>query len=671
MPGYVHGQSNTMLQALREKMTGWIAIGIVVLLAVPFAFFGMEQYLFQSGASYVARVEAPPSWWRSAPDFWPVRKLAWNTETISVDDFRSAFEQQRQQTRIELGDAYDPRAFEAIENRRQVAESLVDQAVLRLAAQNRGIAVGDAQVAAQIQQFPAFQVDGQFNLERYQLALQTQVPPQSPRQFEAAIRESLQQSLLPVHVAESAFATTSQVDRLMVLLGERRDVEFAVMPAPEPDAGEVGDDEIQAWYDANQADFRAPETVSIEYVEIDGSAIEVEDMPSEEELRAHYAEQRARFAGDEERLASHILIEVPADADDATAREAEARARELAELARAEGADFAALAREHSDDFGSAESGGDLDWVEPGAMVPEFEQALFEMEEGEVSDPVRTDFGWHILQLRDIRGGEDAVSFEEVRDELARELSGSAREREWSELVGRVVEQAYRDPNSLEPAAAVGGFEVKRAGPFARGEGEGVVAHPAVQRAAFTESLIEDGTVSDPIEVDSNHSVLIRVTGHTPEQAMPLDQVRDEVIAAIRADRSARRVAAEADAIVARIEQGESLSAVAEEEGLAVQQVPGVPRGTPIPHPAAVDAYFAADVPEEGSATAGQVQLDDGSIVVFAVTAVTPGDPAEAMEQEREMLRQQLTMLAGNDSAAALVRALRARMKVSVIEAQL
>src|SRR5690554_6630418 len=671
MPGYVHGQSNTMLQALREKMTGWIAIGIVVLLAIPFAFFGMEQYLFQGGANYAARVEAPPSWWRSAPDLWPVRKLAWNTETISVEDFRRAFEQERQQTRIQMGDDYDPRAFEAIENRRQVLEGLVDQAVLRLAARNRGIAVGDAQVAGQIQQFAAFQVDGQFNLERYQMALQTQVPPQSPRQFEAAIRESLEQSLIPVQVAESAFVTPSQLDRLMVLLGERRDVQFAVMPVPEPDAGEVGEDEVTAWYNANLVDFRAPETVTIEYLEIDDSSVEVADMPGEEELRAHYASQRARFAGDEERLASHILIEVPSDADPATLQAAEARAREVAAQARAEGADFAALAREHSDDFGSADAGGDLDWVEPGAMVPEFEQALFDMQPGEVSEPVRTDFGWHVLQLREVRGGEGAVPFEEVRESLAHELSGSARERAYSDLVGRVVDQAYRDPNSLEPAAAVGDFEVRTAGPFAMGGGEGIIANPALQRAAFTESLIEDGTVSDPIEVDTNHSVLIRVTGHTPEHARPLEQVREDVIAAIRVHRSTTRATAEADRMVAGIAGGGSLQELAEAEGLAVQEVPGVPREAPIPHPAAVEAYFAAEVPEEGASTPGSVVLDDGSIVVFEVTAVTPGDPAEIGAQERALLARQFTAIRANDAAGAVLRELRAPMKVTVVEAQL
>ena len=671
MRGYAQGPVQTMLQALRDKMTGWIAIGIVILLAVPFAFFGMEQYLFQSGASYAAKVEAPPAWWRGAPDLWPVRKLVWSSETITAEDFRRGFEQERQQRRIELGDDYDPRAFESIENRRQVLEGMVDQAVLRMAANNRGIAVGDAQVATQIQQIPAFQVDGNFSLERYQLALQTQVPAQSPRQFEQAVRESLEQSLIPMHVSESAFVPASRIDRLVVLLGERRDVSFAVIPAPEPDEGEVGEEEIQAWYTANTADYRAPETVTIEYIEMDAAKLDVDEMPSEEELRAQYASERARFAVGEQRLASHILVEVPADADTAALEAAEAEARDLAEQAKAPDADFAALAREHSDDFGSAETGGDLGWVEPGAMVPEFEQALFEMEPGEVRGPVRTDFGWHVLLLRETQGDENVVPFEEVRDQLVQEMTGSASERAYSELVGQVVDQAYRDPNSLEPAAAVGGFQVQTAGPFAQGGGEGVIANPALQRAAFTESLIEDGTVSDPIDVGVNHSGLIRVTGHTPEHARPLEDVREEVIAAIRADRSARQAIAEADAMVARIDEGESLQEIAEAEGLAVQEVPGVPREAPIPHPAAVEAYFAADVPEEGASTGGKVALDGGNIVVFEVTAVTPGDPAEIGAQERTLLSRQLTVLAGNDAADALLQALRQRMKVTVVESQL
>ncbi|WP_149194124.1 peptidyl-prolyl cis-trans isomerase [Luteimonas suaedae] len=659
-----------MLQALRDKMTGWIAIVIVILLAIPFAFFGMEQYLFQSGPNYAAKVESPPSWWRGAPDLWPVRKLFWDEEEVSPDDFRTAFEQERQQRRQQQGDGFDALAFETLESRREVLESLVDQAVLRLAARNRGVAVGDLQVRQQIEQIPAFQVDGRFDPQRYQLALQSQVPARSPQQFQELIRESLQQSLMPSQIAQSAFVTPTEVDRLLVLLGERRDVSFVMLPPPEPDTGPVSDDEIQAWYQAHAADYRAPETVAIEYIEIDGSQLQVDEEVDEAALRERYEQERSRFAQAEQRLASHILIEVPADADAAAQQAAKEQAEKLAEQARAEGADFAALAREHSDDVGSSDAGGDLGWVEPGMMVEAFEQALFAMEPGEVRGPVRTEFGWHVLQLREVKGGEE-TPFEEVRDQLATELAETERERAFSELLGRVVDQAYRSPNSLEPAAAEGGLTVRTVGPFARGEGSGIAAEPAMQRAAFSESLIEDGTVSDPIEIGPNHNVLIRVSSHTPERALPLAEVRERVIEAIRTDRADKRAQADADALVAEVAAGAGLDAVAAKRELPVQDVPAVPRGAPIPHPDAVEAYFAAEPPEEGKATAGKVALDDGSIVVFAVTAVTPGDPEEASAQERELLQQQLATLSGNEAAAALLRALRADMKITVVEAQL
>lgn len=659
-----------MLQALREKMSGTIAIVIVVLLAIPFAFFGMEQYLFQSGGSHVARVEAPPSWWRSAPDVWPVRKLVWDSEDVELEQFRDAFEQERQRRRDQQGDAFDPRAFESPETRREVLEILVDQAVMRLAARNRGIAVGDAQVRAQIEQVPAFQVDGRFDPQRYQMALQSQVPVRSPRQFQELVREGLQQSLLPSHVAESAFVTDAQLDRLLTLLGETRDVSFAVLAAPAPDAGEVSDADIQGWYDANTAQYRAPETVSIEYIEMDGAQMAIDEDVDEDALRERYAQERSRFATGEQRLASHILIEVPAGADAQTQDAAERKARDLATQAQAPDADFAALATANSDDLGSADAGGDLGWVEPGMMVEPFEQALFAMQAGEVSEPVRTDFGWHVLQLREVQAGEE-VPFEQVRDQLAAELAGTARERAFSDLVGRVVERAYREPNSLEPAASEGGFAVRQAGPFARGEGEGVLRQAAVQRVAFSESLIEDQTVSDPIEIGPNHSVLLRVTAHTPERARPLDEVRDEVIAAIRADRSARAAEALAETLLARLREGESLQDVADAESLAVQDVPGLPRGVPVPHPAAAEAYFAAEHPAPEAVTPGMVALDDGSIVLFTVASVTPGNVDEASEQERAMLRQQLTAMAANDAAGALLRNLRERMRITVVESRL
>ncbi|QCO68098.1 peptidylprolyl isomerase [Luteimonas yindakuii] len=655
-----------MLQALREKTSGWIAVAIVILLAIPFAFFGMEQYLFQGGGNHVARVESAPSWWRTAPDWWPVRKLAWVHEDVSPEDFRFAFEQERQRQREEQGDAFDGLAFESADNRRQVLEQLIDQAVLRLAARNRGIAVGDAQVAAEIQQIPSFQVEGRFDPQRYQLALQSQNPPMTPRQFDERVREGMQQSLLPTHVAQSAFVTPAQIDRLMVLLGERRDVSFAVLP-PMTDEAPVSDADLQAWYQANQADYRAPEIVTVEYIVLDGSGLQ-DEVVDEAQLRAHYEKERARYSEPDRRLISHILIEVPADADASARRAAEEKAKDLARQAQ-QGADFAALAREHSEDPGSRDAGGDLDWVEPGTMGDAFDAALAQMQPGDVST-ARTEFGWHVLQLRELQAGTQ-TPFEEVREQLQRELGEGARERGFSELVNRVVDRAYRNPTSLAPAAEEAGLQVQKAGPFPRGGAPGVLAHPAVQRMAFSPAMVEDGTVSDPVETGPEQSVMLRVIEHSPERALPLEAVRDRVIAAVRADRARRANTAAAEAMVGRVADGATLAEVAAERDLPVQDVPGVPRGTPVPHPTAVEAYFRAPVPAEGAVSPGHVALEDGSVVVYAVSAVTPGNPAEASEQERQMLIQQLTMLAGGEAAQTLVRTLRARMKVTVNEARL
>lgn len=659
-----------MLQALRDKTTGWIAIVILGLLMIPFAFFGMEQYLFQNSATYAAKVEAPPSWWPSAPDVWPVRKLLWQSEEIDADDFRTRFEQVRQQQRTAQGEQFDAREFESVDNKRRVLDQLIDQAILRLSARNAGVAIGDTQVRDEIQAIPAFQVDGKFDPQRYQLALQSQVPARTPQEFQELVRESLQQSLVPTQLAQSSFVTPTEIERLMRLLGESRDVSFVVLPPRAPDTGAISAKEIQDWYRTHAADYRAPETVAIEYVEIDGNALPPPPPADEATLRARYEQEKARFADAEQRLASHILVRVEPDADAAAQKAAEQKATQLAEKAKQPGADFAALARANSDDTGSKEAGGDLGWVEKGVMAAPFEQALFSMQPGEIRGPVKTDFGWHVIQLRESKSGQQ-VPFEQARDTLAQEQATSDRERAFNDLVGKLVDQVYRNPSTLAPAAREAKLPVQKLGPFARGQGTGIAANPAVQRAAFSDALVQDGTVSDPIEIAPSHSVLIRVTDHQPERALPLAQVRDRVVAAIRQDRAKKAVEQDADALVAAVRGGKTLLALATERGLVAQDVPGVTRGAPVPDPAAAEAYFEAAPPVGGKPSPGKVALPDGSFVVFAVNKVIPGDPKEASPQEREMLKQQLAQLNGSEDTAAMLRALRERMNITVVEARL
>ena len=270
-------------------MSGWIAIVIVALLAIPFAFFGMEQYLFQSGGNFAAKVESPPSWWRSAPDWWLVRKLAWKSEEVSPDDFRRAFENERQRRRQAEGEQFDARGFESPESKREVLEALVDQKVLQLAAVRDGMAVGDDAVREEIQQIPGFLVDGKFDAQRYQLALQAQ--GLSPQGFQELVREGLQQALLREQLAQSAFITPTEATRMMRLLAETRDVSFALLPAPAADTGAVTAKEIQDWFDAHRSELRAPERVTLEYVDIDGSALPPPAAPDDASLQRRYEQE--------------------------------------------------------------------------------------------------------------------------------------------------------------------------------------------------------------------------------------------------------------------------------------------------------------------------------------------------------------------------------------------
>lgn len=662
-----------MLQTLRDKSSGWIATTILVLLMVPFAFFGMEQYLFQRNVTFAAKIEAPPKWWPSAPAFWPVTML-WQRDEIDADEFRNTFEQERQRRRSEQGEQFDVRAFESVQSKREVLDGLIDQRVLRMAAAGSGMEVGDTQVRAAIQAIPAFQVDGKFDAQRYQLALASQVPQRSPREFEQLVRESLQQSMIPTRVSASAFVTKSELDRLLKLLGEKRDVSYVVLPPPAADTAAVSAAEIQRWYASHAARYRAPETVSLEYVDVDAGRLPAPAAASEAALRQRYEQEQAKFGTGEQRLVSHILVEAKAGADAAALKAAEQKAARLATQAKAAGADFAALARANSDDAGSKAGGGDLGSIEKnGAMVKPFEDAVFAAAAPGIVGPVKTDFGYHVIQVREIRPGQKQT-FEQVRAQLAAEQAETDRERGFNDALGKLVDEVYKNPTTLAPAARLGNLPVQKLGPIARSgnnPADPIASNPAVLRAAFAESAIQDGTVSDPIEIAPGRSVLLRVTAHKPERTLTLAQVRDRVIAEIRVDRTSKAAAAAADALLAEVRAGKPLADVASARKLASVDMPAINRGAPAPDPAASEAMFAVPAPATGKVSPGKVALADGRMVVFAVRKATPADLAQVKPAERALLQQQLSQVSGMDDAEALVRTLRKQMKVTVAEDRL
>ena len=655
-----------MLQKLREKTSGWIATVILGLLIVPFAFFGVESYMSQRVETYVARIAQPPAWWPSAPRVWPVTYL-WSIHDIDAQAYRERVEIARANLREQQGDNFDPKAFESVENKRKILDALIDEQLMKLAADRDGIAISDDEVRKAIQKFPDFQVDGAFNADRYQLLLASQNPPLTPRGFEARIRDSLKNELIPAGIARSAFVTDAELDRLMRLLGEHRDISFVALPAPAADTAEVTPAQIDAWYKAHKSEYRRPETVRLEYVEVDGAAMTAAPV-DEATLRKRYQEQSAKYSSAEKREVSHILVAVAANASAADKKAAEAKAAKLAAEAKAPGADFAALARANSDDTGSKANGGDLGWIGKGGMPGAFDEAAFAMQAGEVRGPVKTDFGWHVIKVNEIRAAVQRP-FEEVRAELEKELQEGSRERAFNELTGKLVDAAYKTPTSLEPAARAVGLPLQSTPAFSRAGGPGIASDQKVLRVAFSDTMLQDGTASDPIELGPERTVLIRVIDHVPEQALPLAQVRDAVVAEIRADRQRKAAEAAADALV-KAARTQGLAAAAAASGMAVAEANDIRRGAPVPSPQAAEAFFNAPRPQPGQTVVDKV-LVNGQYMVFAVRAVRDADIGQVTPQERDGLRRQLATAHGMQAQDAFVRAARAKYDIQVAEDRL
>jgi len=652
-----------MLQKLRDKTSGWIVTVILGLLMIPFLFVIDSSYLGGVGSQNVAKVSAPPSWWRSAPSWWPAR-LLWKHHEITSQEFRERFEQERMRVRQQQGDDFDPTQFESAENKLAVLQQMIDEQVVRLASEQAGIVVGDDAVREYIASIPAFQgADGKFDGNLYRAALASGNPPRTPNMFADLVRTSLQQSVIPGALEASGFVTEAEADRLLTLLGETRDVELATLPEQPADTAPVSDAQIKQWYDQHTQDYRQPEMVTLEYVEVNAGALPTPAAPDEATLRKRYEAEKARFATPEQRQASHILI--------SDGEGAQAKAEKLVAEAKAPGADFAALAKANSTDTGSKEQGGDLGWVERGAMVKPFEDAVFAAKPGEIVGPVKTEFGYHVIQVREVRGGQ-GKPFEEVRDQLLAEQIKADADAGYNELAGRLVDAINKNPSDLAAAAQAVKLPVQTVGPFSRANATGIASNPAVLRAAFSDVLVQDGTASDLIELDGGvgHGVVIRVANHTAEQVQPLEKVREAVIAAVRADRVKQLENKAADALLAKLNAGQTLQALASSEKLQVSPLPGLPRTQPVPTPEINQAVFAAAPPAEGKPTYGKVDVQ-GRVVIFAVSKVTPGDIKEVTAEQRNQLKGQLSQLDGMAAAKAFVDATRKRFLVQTTEANL
>src|SRR5690606_38018199 len=395
---------------------------------------------------------------------------------------------------------------------------------------------------------------GQFSPDAYrgQLALQGL----SPASFEELQRRALELRDLQNGVMLSSFVTPAEYRRYVELANQRREIAYALFSVDAfLDRVEVGDDEVAAHYEAHPDAYMTEEAVELEYVELRRSDIAEQIEVSEDELRAYYEQQRERFRSPEERRASHILIAPESGESDDDAR---ARAEELLARIR-DGEDFAALAAEHSDDPGSAASGGGRGWIGRGSLDPAFEETLYSLELGEVAGPVRTDFGWHIIRFDEVREGEERT-FEEVRDELLTELRNERADDIYFERANRLGDLAFDEFDSLERVAEQLGLPLKRVERFPRSGDRSAFPNSApVVDVVFGFDPIDVGINSDLIELTDEHVAVVRVVERFPPEQRPLSEVEDDIRAELERERAEQLAAEAAEAFAAALP--ETLSA--------------------------------------------------------------------------------------------------------------
>jgi peptidyl-prolyl cis-trans isomerase D len=636
-----------MLQNIRERVTGpfaWIIIGLLI---VGFSLWGIESYF-----------TTPPN-----PKLAEVGDVE-----ITRAELQRAYDQRYQRLQALLGenfrhDMIDPAAF-----RRSVLEDLVQEALLEQYVASERYSVSDAQVLDYLKRIPAFQVDGSFSPEAYRAALSREGLKASG--FENQLRTSLQVEQMRAGLLESAIVTAKDIETQWRLERQQREASLLSFDIGRYQGAAAPDEAaIAARYERDKASYVTPERVRIEYLELDRNALPPAAAPEEELLRALYeAEKASRFSRPEQRQARHILVQVNDQTSDAQAR---AKAEGLrAQLDK--GADFAALAQQHSDDPGSKARGGLLDPVTRGALDPAFEQALFGLKPGEISAPVRSSFGWHLIRAERIEP-EQVKPFTDPA--VRAEVLSLYREREIDERFRQMAEKldelSFEHPDSLQPLAKALGLEIQSSDWLTRTGGSGIAAVPEVLETAFSDAVLKDKVNSAPVKAGANRLVVLRVAAHEAARQRPLAEVRAEIAEQLRLENARARAQADGEKALAALGQGRPLAEVAASLGVAPRALGFVGRQDPNLPPAVLAELFRMPRPEAGKASYAGVVLADGGYAVLALTAVQDGNVAAMSTEDREAQLQMLNGRLAGSEFAAFKRALEQDIKVKINESQL
>ena len=624
-----------------------IMMGLLFLLIIPsFVMFGIEGYTrFNDGGAVVAKV---------------------NGNKIVQSEWDAAHKREVDRIRASMP-SIDIKMFDTPEAKYATLERLVREQVIAAAAQKLQLVASDTRLARELQQSPSIAAlrgpDGKLDMERYKQLAASQ--GMTPEMFEMQVRSDLSNRQVIQGVQASAYATTSQTQTALNAFLQRREVQILNFPAADfLSKVTVNDADLKDYYDKNTDKFQSPETADVEYVMLDTDSLKNAVSVNEQDLKTYYEQNLQRLSSQEERRASHILITAAKDAPDAEKKAARAKAEDLLKAVKAKPASFAELARKNSQDPGSAVKGGDLDFFGRGAMVKAFEDAAFSMKKSDISDVVESEFGYHIIQVTDIKAPK-AQSFESMRPSLEAELKKQQAQRKYAELAETFSNMVYEQSDSLKPVAEKLKLNIQKATQVGRNpapqaaQTKNPLNHPGLLQALFSEASLQKQRNTEAIEVASNTMVAARVVKYYPAASLPLAEVKDIVKRNVTQDKAAALAKAQGEQRLA------ALKASANADGLpnaivlsrekSQRQLPQV-----------VDAVLKAD-PVKLPATEG---VDLGAMG-YAVIRVTKVLPPEAENKElMKQAQQQFTQLWGSAETQAYLAQLKAMLKAEILVAK-
>lgn len=593
-----------MLQSIRDRAQGWIAWIIVGFIILTFALFGVQEYFGINEQPAVATV---------------------NDTKITQNDFQRAVQRQRQNFQSILGKNYDPKIFDSPMVRQNIVDELVNDALLMSSINDNKLRLSDRQVAQIITSFPQFQQAGKFSEELFAVYLNSEGISQE--QFFYRLGSDLLRQQFYQGISSSGIVTPKEQAYQSKLTAQTRNIGYMELNYRDLLAEvKVSEEDIANYYQANSQQFLTDEKVAIEYVELSLTGMAKNITASEAQLKDYYDTNKSQYVAQEQRKASHILFELAANASEEDVAAANQQAMRIsAELNS--GADFAAYAKKYSADIGSAMNAGDIGYVVPGGGLPKsFVDSVFSLELNQVSEPVRSDSGIHIIKLTEVKRPQK--SFNQVRAQVEKDYRLRQSEANYFKLAEEMVNISNEQPESLEPVAQELGLKLHTTGLLARSSVTGTLAQPNVLAMAFNRELIQSRYNSEAIELGAEHILVLRVKDYQAAVIKPLDQVKTGILTRLQRDRAIEMAAANAESIMSKLKSGDTPQMVAQSSGSKWIEKRSIKRTDTAQLDGAI-LNRAFTLPKSSEANYATVRLASGNYAIVSVSDVVDGHVAE------------------------------------------